>query len=77
MTRTFSHAFQPAAESPCGTVAHLTSAEIENAALLEILQTPGARLMSGAILESLLTTANDQFLFTQPLGQAREVKVAL
>jgi hypothetical protein len=77
MTRMFAHSFDPAAQSPCGAEASLTAAEIENAALLEVLQAPGARLMSGAILESLLTTSNSKFLFTQPLGQAREVKVAL
>lgn len=80
MTRTFLHAFEPAAASPVsGSTVALDVEEIESAGLKEVLQTPGAALGSWAVLDSLLhpTGPGTPFLFKQPLGQAREVKVAL
>ncbi len=77
MTRTFAHEFDPSHLNPIGPQVSLTSAEIEQAGILEVLQTPGALLMSGALLESLLSQTSGQFLFAQQLGRAREVKVAL
>jgi hypothetical protein len=77
VTRTFRHEFEPTQLNRIGPNVQLTSAEIEQAGLLEVLQTPGARLMSGALLESLLSQSSNNFLFNQQLGQAREVKVAL
>jgi hypothetical protein len=54
-------------------------AEIENAGILEVLQTPGAGPSSWAILDNLVaqTGSGSLFQFREPLGQAREVKVAL
>ena len=77
MTRTFAHEFDPSHLNVIGPQVALTSAEIEQAGILEVLQTPGAVLMSGALLESLLSQTSSQFLFAQQLGRAREVKVAL
>ena len=80
MTRTFRHDFYPYYESPiAGANAELTIAEIEDAGLREVLQTPGATLGSWAMLEGLLAPTGDctPFVFREPLGHAREVKVAL
>ncbi|MEX2374520.1 MAG: hypothetical protein WD942_02910 [Dehalococcoidia bacterium] len=53
--------------------------EIEDAGIREVLQTPGAAYGAWSILDALLapTGAGTPFIFRQPLGQAREVKVAL
>jgi hypothetical protein len=80
MIRTFNHLFDPIAASPVtGQFAELTVEEIEDAGIREVLQTPGAALGSWAILDSLLEPlgAGSPFIFKEPLGQAREVKVAL
>jgi hypothetical protein len=80
MIRTFSHVFDPVATSPIkGQFAELTVEEIEDAGIREVLQTPGAALGSWAILDALLepSGAGSPFVFKEPLGQAREVKVAL
>ncbi len=77
MSRKFKHEFEPVHLNTLGGEVSLTCAQIEQAGLLEILQAPGAMLTSGAVLDSLLSPGSDQFLFTQHLGQAREVKVAL
>ena len=62
-----------------GRMVVLSVQEIEDAGLREILQTPGTALGSWAMLEALLepTGDNTPFVFRQPLGEAREVKVAL
>lgn len=54
----------------------LSVAAIEEAGLREVLQTPGAALGSWALMEALLAKS-EEFRFVEPLGQAREVKVAL
>lgn len=80
MTRTFGYKFSPAAQDPVpGPTVALTVQEIEDAGVKEVLQTPGAALGSWALLDSLLapTGPGTPFLFREPLGQAREVKVAL
>lgn len=80
MTRTFLHSFDPIYASPItGPTVDLTVAEIEDAGLREVLQTPGATYGAWSILDALLmpTGAGTPFIFRKPLGQAREVKVAL
>ena len=80
MTRTFSHEFHPFHLNPLrGHDVELTVQEIEDAGLREIFQTPGAALGSWAMLEALLQPTGDYtpFVFREPLGEAREVKVAL
>lgn len=53
--------------------------DIEDAGIREVLQTPGAAYGAWSILDARLspTGADTPFLFREPLGQAREVKVAL
>ena len=79
MTRTFRHEFQPSSDNPVTTPeAELTVQDIEHAGLLEVLQTPGATLGSWGILGGLLEPGDQTpFVFREPLGRAREVKVAL
>lgn len=80
MTRTFLHRFDPQSASPItGTTVDLDVAEIEDAGIREVLQTPGAAYGAWSILDALLapTGVGTPFIFREPLGQAREVKVAL
>jgi hypothetical protein len=80
MTRTFLHSFDPPSASPItGTTVDLDVAEIEDAGIREVLQTPGAAYGAWSILDALLapTGVGTPFIFREPLGQAREVKVAL
>jgi hypothetical protein len=80
MTRTFIHSFDPASYSPVvGSTVDLDVAEIEDAGIREVLQTPGAAYGAWSILDALLTATGPgtPFVFREPLGQAREVKVAL
>ncbi|WP_245441937.1 hypothetical protein [Mesorhizobium hawassense] len=53
--------------------------DIEDAGIREVLQTPGAAYGAWSILDALLTPTGvgTPFIFREPLGQAREVKVAL
>ena len=77
MTRTFAHEFSPEGANPVtGPRVELTVQEIEDAGLREVLQTPGAGIGSWSFLGDLLQPG-DPFVFHQPLGQSREVKVAL
>ncbi len=80
MTRTFIYSFTPPSldPSPGATIA-LEVSQIEDAGIREVLQTPGAAYGAWAILDALLapTGAGTSFIFRQPLGHAREVKVAL
>src|SRR5215210_3217221 len=78
--RTFVYAFDPPAYSPVsGPTVTLDIDEIENAGVKEVLQTQGPSFGSWALLEALLQTTGPgtAFLFREPLGQSREVKVAL
>jgi hypothetical protein len=80
VNRTFLHYFDPASASPVtGPTIALTTEEIEDAGLKEVLQTPGAAFGSWSLLDALLepTGADTPFVFKEPLGHAREVKVAL
>lgn len=80
MTRTFIHDFYPPGASPItGPSVDLTVSEIEDAGIREVLQTPGAAYGAWSILDALLaaTGPGTPFIFKEPLGQAREVKVAL
>ncbi len=80
MTRTLLHSFDPPAESPvAGPTVDLEVSSIEDAGIREVLQTPGTAYGAWSILDTLLTPtgAGTPFIFEEPLGQAREVKVAL
>lgn len=80
MTRTFLHSFDPPTASPvAGTSVDLEVSDIEDAGIREVLQTPGAAYGAWSILDALLTPTGvgTPFIFREPLGQAREVKVAL
>ncbi|WP_332815971.1 hypothetical protein [Ramlibacter sp.] len=80
MERTFRYTFEPAALDPVkAPLVKLDVGDIEDAALREVLQTPGPALGTWNLLDALLTRtgANTPFVFQEPLGQAREVKVAL
>lgn len=80
MTRTFLHTFEPATANPvAGTTVDLEVSDIEDAGIREALQTPGAAYGAWSILGALLapTGVGTPFIFKEPLGQAREVKVAL
>lgn len=80
MTRTFFHSFDPATASPvAGPTVDLGVSDIEDAGIREVLQTPGAAYGAWSILDALLTPTGTgtPFIFREPLGQAREVKVAL
>jgi hypothetical protein len=80
MTRTFIYNFTPPSldPSPGATIA-LDVSDIEDAGIREVLQTPGAAYGAWSILDALLTPTGvgTPFIFREPLGQAREVKVAL
>lgn len=80
MKRTFLHSFDPPSSSPVtGPSIDLEVSEIEDAGIREVLQTPGVTYGSWSILDKLLmpTGAGTPFIFREPLGQSREVKVAL
>lgn len=80
MTRTFLHSFEPAAACPVASATvDLEVSDIEDAGIREVLQTPGAAYGAWSILDALLapTGVGTPFIFKEPLGQAREVKVAL
>src|SRR6266404_2266983 len=80
MTRTFLHSFDPPSASPVtGPTVDLELSDIEDAGIREVLQTPGAAYGAWSILDALLTPTGPgtPFVFREPLGQAREVKVAL
>ena len=76
MDREFLHDFCPSGASPFAGPARLTVEEIEDAGLLEVVQAPGAGFGHWRILNQLLAQGS-QFVFREPLGQSREVKVAL
>ncbi|MET4492041.1 hypothetical protein [Bradyrhizobium sp. LA7.1] len=80
MIRTFLHSFDPPTASPVsGPTVDLEVSAIEDAGIREVLQTPGAAYGAWSILDALLTPTGPgtPFVFREPLGQAREVKVAL
>lgn len=75
----FDHSFHPWPDRPVGTdrTIVLTPREIEDAGLLEVLQTPGVAMGTWSILDALLDPGNPKFVFKEPLGRAREVKVSV
>jgi hypothetical protein len=73
----FHHNFEPSSATVLGASVDLTTREIEDAGLREILQTPGAALGNWDLLDALLEPGHLDFVFREPLGQAREVKTAL
>ena len=75
--RTFDHTFEPASANPAGSTVQLSTTEIEDAGIYEVLQTPGAALGSWKILDALLISGHSEFIFHEPLGHSREVKTAL
>src|SRR5262245_34296920 len=77
MTRTFTHIFE-GGPSPVSTqTVDLDVREIEDAGIKEVLQTSGARVTTWSIIDSLLQPGEQAFRFREPLGAARETKVAI
>ncbi len=79
MTRTFLHSFYPPSASPItAATVDLNSAEIETRVFGRFFR-GGAPPMAHGPLDALLTPTGmgTAFIFREPLGQAREVKVAL
>lgn len=74
---TFAHQFTAANGTKTTNSISLTVQEIENAAVLEVLQSPGATLGHWQFLGALLDPTVATFSFQQPLGHAREVKTAI
>lgn len=75
--RRFQHVFYPEESNPAGDEVTLTTLEIEDAGIREVLQAPGASLGSWSILDALLDQTSSDFRFLEPLGKSREVKTAL
>ena len=76
MARTFLYEFYSGNSLVHSSTVQLTVQQIEDAGLKEVLQTPGPALGPWPILSTLLAHS-PFFVFREPLGQAREVKVAL
>lgn len=74
---TFDHSFEDQAGVTTNGTIGLGVREIEDAGVLEILQTPGAALGNWQFLDALLDPASSSFSFLEPLGHAREVKTAV
>jgi hypothetical protein len=73
----FAHDFTPASASTLGTVVDLSTRAVEDAGLLEILQSPGPAVGLWGLFDPLLELTSAEFRFAEPLGQSREVKTAL
>jgi hypothetical protein len=73
----FIHNFEPASGSTLGGTVDLPTRAVEDAGLLEILQSPGPTVGLWGLFEPLLDLASAEFRFVEPLGQSREVKTAL
>ena len=77
MSRRFFYNFDPPQNKPVsGSELLLTIQEIQDAGIYEVLQMPGPAFGSWEFLETLLEPC-PYFVFREPLGQSREVKVAL
>lgn len=74
---TFEHQFTAANGTVTTNSISLTVQDIENAGVLEVLQSPGATLGHWQFLGALLDPTVSSFSFQQPLGHAREVKTAI
>lgn len=73
----FTHAFTPASGSTLGPTFNLPTRAVEDAGLLEILQSRGPVVGLWGLFDPLLDPASAEFRFLEPLGQSREVKTAL
>lgn len=73
----FHHSFEDQTGTITAGTIDLGVREIEDAGVLEILQTPGAALGNWQFLDALLDPASSSFSFLEPLGHAREVKTAV
>ena len=73
----FEHRFEDLTGTVTAGSVALTVRQIEDAGVLEILQTPGAALGSWQFLGALLDPGVTTFSFLEPLGHAREVKTAI
>jgi len=73
----FTHDFTPASGSTLGATVDLSVRAVEDAGLLEILQSPGPAVGLWGLFDPLLDLASAEFRFIEPLGQSREVKTAL
>lgn len=75
--RTFEHRYTDRSDTVLfeGAIP-LSVREIEDAALLEIIQSPGAKVGHWSFLSTLLEPGTNFFQFREPLGQSREVKTA-
>lgn len=73
----FIHRCTPPGASPAPNPVELTTQEVEDAGIWEVLQAPGAALGSWAIFGALLAPGHTDFVFSEPLGRSREVKTAL
>lgn len=72
MTRTFLHSFDPPSASPVsGATVGLDVADIEDAGICEMLQTPGAAYGAWSILDALVTPTGvgTPSIFREPLGE--------
>lgn len=65
----FTHRFEAASAEPVGHTCILTSRAIEDAGLLEILQTPGAPMGYWVLFDVLLDGTSPDFVFREPLGR--------
>lgn len=65
----FTHRFEAASAEPVGHTCILTSRAIEDAGLLEILQTPGAPMGYWGLFDVLLDGTSPDFVFREPLGR--------
>ena len=73
----FDHRFDPPSSAPAGSSVDLSTREIEDAGLFEVLQTPGAALGTWSLFNALIDTTTSDFRFHEPLGKSREVKTTL
>lgn len=73
----FTHNFTPASGSSLGATVDIPTRAVEDAGLMEILQSPGPAVGLWGLFHPLLATASAEFRFREPLGQSREVKTAL
>lgn len=64
----FHHRFTPARGSVLGNSVDLATRQIEDAGILEVLQTPGAALGTWAVFDALLVPGHEWFVFHSPLA---------
>jgi len=62
----FTHRFEAASADPVGHTCILTSRAIEDAGLLEILQTPGSPMGNWGLFDVLLDGTSPDLVFGEP-----------